>query len=68
MAMTLKQAKAEVAALGYRLHYSPEFREYVVAVPANRKADYFTDDREDAVATARAMAEQRAQVRVGGAR
>jgi len=59
--ITLKQAQALVRSLGLRLKYSAEYAEYTVVVPHNRAADYFTNDRADAVATAQAMARRVAQ-------
>lgn len=52
--MTLKQATDTVRSLGLSL--SKRDGEYRVRIPGNPDADYFTDDMEDAVSTAAAMA------------
>lgn len=46
------EGSANQRALIYR---DPEWNEYVVKLPGKPEADYFTDDFEDARATARAM-------------
>lgn len=62
--MTLKTVKVLVAAFGFRLSYSPEYREYrLVHVSTTRKAvlageGYFTNDLDDAVYTAIGMYRQ----------
>lgn len=58
--LTLRNAQAEVRAMGLQLISNPEFNEYIVRIPGRPQADYFTDDLKDAVDTARAMA-RRAQ-------
>ena len=40
---------------------NPEFNEYIVRIPGRPQADYFTDDLQDAVDTARAMAARKAK-------
>lgn len=70
--MTLKEAKAQAKQVGVRLTYNPDVREYIVhgadchitKVDSNpmfgdHKACYFTPDRDDAVATARTIAQLR---------
>lgn len=54
--MTLKKAKATVRDLGFGLSHNANLREFKVIVPGNPDATYFTDDLQDAVDTARAMA------------
>lgn len=56
--MTLRQAIDAVRACGLQLKWDRDLGEYTVRIPGRPAADYFTDDREDAVATARAMATQ----------
>lgn len=60
-ALTLRQAQAEVRAMGLRLISNPEYNEFVVRIPGKPEADYFTDDLKDAVDTARAIAARRTQ-------
>jgi len=59
--LTLRQAQAEVRSMGLRLISNPEFNEYIVRIPGRPQADYFTDDLQDAVDTARAMAARKAK-------
>jgi len=54
--MTLKEAKKIVKDLGLRLDYDSALREYTVYTPYHARDAYYTDDRQDAVDTARAMA------------
>lgn len=54
--LTLRQAQAEVRAMGLRLISNPEYNEYIVRVPGRSQADYFTNDLQDAVDSARTMA------------
>jgi hypothetical protein len=49
--MTLSKAKAIVAEYGLRLVKCDG--EYVIRVPGNPNADYFTSDLDDALGTAR---------------
>lgn len=54
--MTLAQAKDRVRKLGLVLRYSPALQEYEVAERRRpRGTGYFTNDRDDAVSTARAL-------------
>lgn len=55
--MTLNEAKQKVREYGFVLKYSDG--EYEVHVPNNPNASYFTDDRDDAVSTARDMFNRR---------
>lgn len=61
--MTLRQATTTVRALGLTLRHDYNLGEYHVHVPGNHDMDhgpcYFTDDRDDAVGTARHMANER---------
>jgi hypothetical protein len=57
--MTLATAKKECAALGYTLIKDREWDQYIVKPQGARSDDpraYFTNDLDDAVGTARAMA------------
>lgn len=54
--MTLAQAKATCRAIGFRLTYNSADREYriiPISAIATEADAYYTDDRDDAVATAR---------------
>jgi hypothetical protein len=53
--MTRDQAKDEVRQCGYRLRYSVEYREFCVWV-GDDESSYYTDDLQDAVDTAKALA------------
>jgi hypothetical protein len=54
--LTFKAAKAYVEALGLKLKDNYDWSEYIVIVPWNRKADYYTDDLLDACNTANKIA------------
>jgi len=54
--MTQKQLFAQVRALGLLITKN-EDSEYCIRIPGQPRADYFTEDREDALHTARLMAE-----------
>jgi hypothetical protein len=60
--ITLKQAKAELKPLGITITYKSTWNEYRVNFQQNRGGSedtaYYTDDREDAVATGREMARE----------
>lgn len=60
--MTLRQATIAVKAVGLTLRHDYSLGEYHVHVPGNHDLEhgpcYFTDDRDDAVSTARAIANQ----------
>jgi hypothetical protein len=55
----------EATALSAKVHRDPEWKEYVVSVVRNDNgnvlADYHTDDKEDAIATAKAMLQEEEQ-------
>ena len=52
-----KAAKAQVASLGFKLDHDGS--DYIVRYPGRSAADYFTDDLQDAIGTARYMATER---------
>jgi hypothetical protein len=63
--MTLAEAKKEVAALGLKLVRDVEWNEYIVKMPGRPQADYHATELDDAVGTARAMAEHIAKKAAG---
>jgi len=53
--MTIKNGKALVKSLGYRLVRVPEFDEFILVTPQGK---YFTNDVKDAVSTALWISDQ----------
>jgi hypothetical protein len=54
--MTIRQTLAAIKALpNVTARYSAEYREFTVRLIGRPEADYFTDDRTDALQTAIAM-------------
>ena len=54
--MSIKATLAAIRALGLCAQYSAEWHEFRVSYQGNPASTYYTDDREDALATARHMA------------
>lgn len=59
--MTLEEAKKVVKAMGLLLSYDHEFKEYAIYSPHAPSEKYFTDYLDDAIATARWIADYRKQ-------
>lgn len=54
--MTIKQALAEIRAIGMKARYDSSTKEFRVNTPNGTEATaYYTDDRYDAIGTAKAM-------------
>jgi hypothetical protein len=54
--MSIKQTLSAIRALGLTATYDYELREFCITLKGNCASAYFTDDRDDALATARHMA------------